>query len=100
VHVSELANRFVRDPAEAVKVGDKVKVRVLEVDLRRKRIALSIKRASENLPAARPPSAPHAPRSSPPPAAHAKPPHAKPQAEPAKQAFNNPFAKLGSLKRP
>ncbi len=41
VHVSELADRFVRDPAEVVKVGDKIKVRVLDVDLGLKRISLS-----------------------------------------------------------
>ncbi|MFO0547872.1 MAG: Tex family protein [Polyangiaceae bacterium] len=43
VHVSELADRFVKDPAEVVKVGDRVKVRVLEVDLVRRRIRLSAK---------------------------------------------------------
>jgi uncharacterized protein len=41
VHVSELADRFVRDPKEVVKVGDKVSVRVLAVDLTRRRISLS-----------------------------------------------------------
>jgi uncharacterized protein len=39
VHVSQLSDRFVKDPSEVVKVGDKLKVRVLEVDLVRKRIA-------------------------------------------------------------
>ena len=43
VHVSELADRFVKDPRELVKVGQAVKVRVLEVDFPRKRIALSMK---------------------------------------------------------
>ena len=43
IHVSELANRFVKDPAEIVKVGDRVKVKVLQVDEARRRIALSIK---------------------------------------------------------
>ncbi|PNU20364.1 RNA-binding transcriptional accessory protein [Geothermobacter hydrogeniphilus] len=43
VHVSELAHRFVRDPAEVVKVGQQVKVKVLSVDGARKRIGLSIK---------------------------------------------------------
>ncbi len=43
VHMSELANRFVKDPSEVVKVGDRVKVKVLQVDEARKRIALSIK---------------------------------------------------------
>jgi uncharacterized protein len=44
VHVSELADRFVRDPHEVVKAGDIVKVRVVEVDPKRKRIALSMKK--------------------------------------------------------
>lgn len=43
VHVSMLANKFVKDPNEIVKVGDIVKVKVLEVDLVRKRISLSMK---------------------------------------------------------
>lgn len=43
VHVSELSDRFVRDPAEVVKAGDKLKVRVLSVDKARRRIALSAK---------------------------------------------------------
>jgi protein Tex len=46
VHVSELANRFVKDPAEVVKVGDRVQVMVLKVELERRRIGLSIKRVS------------------------------------------------------
>ena len=41
--ISQLADRFVRDPNEVVKVGQKVKARVLEVDLDRKRISLSLK---------------------------------------------------------
>ncbi|WP_454683841.1 Tex family protein [Ancylobacter moscoviensis] len=44
VHVSQLADRFVKDAHEVVKVGDVVKVRVVEVDLKRKRIALSMRR--------------------------------------------------------
>ncbi|MFH2007745.1 MAG: Tex family protein [bacterium] len=41
VHISQLADRFVRDPSEVVKVGDKLQVRVLELDLERKRISLT-----------------------------------------------------------
>jgi uncharacterized protein len=41
VHVSRIADRFVKDPAEVVKVGDKLKVKVIEVDMQRKRISLS-----------------------------------------------------------
>ncbi|GGG33251.1 Tex family protein [Chelatococcus composti] len=44
VHVSQLADRFVKDPHEVVKPGDVVTVRVLEVDVKRKRIALSMRR--------------------------------------------------------
>jgi uncharacterized protein len=43
VHVSQLSDQFVRDPNEVVKVGQKVQVTVTEVDLDRKRIALSMK---------------------------------------------------------
>ena len=45
VHVSHLANRFIKDPNDAVKVGQLVKVKVLSADPQRKRIALSIKEA-------------------------------------------------------
>ena len=40
IHISQLANRFVKDPASLVKVGDILKVEVLEVDEKRKRISL------------------------------------------------------------
>ncbi|HEU4665689.1 MAG TPA: Tex family protein [Dokdonella sp.] len=43
VHVSALSHTFVRDPREAVKAGDIVKVKVMEVDLQRQRIALSMR---------------------------------------------------------
>ena len=45
VHVSHLANRFIKDPNEAVSVGQIVKVKVLSVDLERKKISLSIREA-------------------------------------------------------
>jgi uncharacterized protein len=43
VHISELSNRYIKDPSEAVKTGQIVKVKVLSVDAKAKRIALSIK---------------------------------------------------------
>lgn len=43
VHISEMADRFVKDPREIVKAGDVVKVRVKEVDVNRKRIGLTMK---------------------------------------------------------
>lgn len=46
VHVSEIANRYISDPGEALKLGQKVQVKVMEVDVQRKRIGLSIKQAS------------------------------------------------------
>ena len=47
VHVSQLSDRFIKDPAEVVKVHQKVTVTVTEVDLPRKRIALSMKAAPQ-----------------------------------------------------
>jgi uncharacterized protein len=102
VHVSQLSTRFIKDPSEAVKVGDRLTVKVLTVDLVRKRLALSVRAVTEGT------SAPSvgAPRSSGsearPTAGGARPPPAgkpgggkapasqKPSAEP----FNNPFRNL------
>ena len=44
VHVSQLADRFIKDPHDVVKAGDIVRVRVVEVDVARKRIALSMRK--------------------------------------------------------
>jgi uncharacterized protein len=43
VHISAMSSKFVRDPREVVKAGDIVKVKVLEVDAKRRRIALSMR---------------------------------------------------------
>jgi len=76
VHISALSHRFVKDPREVVKAGDVVKVKVLEVDVPRKRIALTMRldddaravgtapRESERRP--RPPGKPPETRSKPP----------------------------------
>lgn len=48
VHISELTNRYIKDPAEVVKAGDKIKVEVLSVDPARKRISLTAKENSSN----------------------------------------------------
>ncbi|MES1175851.1 MAG: Tex family protein [Myxococcales bacterium] len=103
VHVSQLSDRFVKDPNDVVKVGDKLSVRVLEVDLVRKRIALSAKRGSDaqvgGASGARPAPGPRPdqnrdrrPQQGGRPQASGKPQGgAKPQ--PAAQGFtNNPFA--------
>lgn len=67
VHISQLADKFVKHPSDVVKVGDTLRVRVLEVDLQRRRIALSARKGE--------PAAPKTP--------------AKPR-----EFSNNPFAKL------
>ena len=68
VHVSQLADRYVSDPNQVVTVGQRVKVRVLGIDLPRNRIALTMKRATTG--DARPARAAPAPK---PPAPPAKP---------------------------
>ena len=85
VHVSEMADRFVSDPAEVVKVGQKVMVTVVTLDLERSRIGLSMKSDStQNRDTA----------------AKTKPVKGKKQRDTLKQRdnqpkpFNNPFANL------
>jgi uncharacterized protein len=86
VHVSQLADRFVKDPSDVVKVGDKLKVRVLEVDLQRKRIALSARKGAI-------PNAQKASSTGPRPEAGRKPQQGT-QAKPQEGFRNNPFEKL------
>ena len=50
VHISELSNRYIKEPSEAVKTGQIVKVKVLSVDAKAKRIALSIKQLTAPAP--------------------------------------------------
>ncbi|HEY1587433.1 MAG TPA: helix-hairpin-helix domain-containing protein, partial [Polyangia bacterium] len=88
VHVSELAHRFVKDPAEVVKVGDRVKVKVLNVDVARKRIGLSIKQATAPTPPGPKPAGPKPPPSS----GGPRPKKPSPPPAPGKTPFNNPFA--------
>jgi uncharacterized protein len=52
VHISELSNRYIKEPSEAVKTGQIVKVKVLSVDAKAKRIALSIKQLTAPTPRA------------------------------------------------
>lgn len=47
VHVSEISHNYITDPSEVLKLNDKVQVKVMEVDITRKRIALSIKQTQE-----------------------------------------------------
>jgi uncharacterized protein len=67
VHVSQLADRFVKDPHEVVKAGDVVRVRVTEVDVPRKRIGLTMRKdnSQEPAPRARPAPKPKPSRNAP-----------------------------------
>jgi uncharacterized protein len=47
VHVSEIAHQYISDPNEVLKLNDKVQVKVMEIDIARKRIALSIKQTKD-----------------------------------------------------
>jgi uncharacterized protein len=78
VHISEMADRFVKDPREVVKAGDVVKVRVKEVDAPRKRIGLTMRSG-----AITPGAAPGARQSSPP----SRGGSASPQADAGESAF-------------
>ena len=49
VHISEIANKYIKHPSEVLSVGDIVKVTVLSVDPAKKRISLSIKRKPEDI---------------------------------------------------
>jgi uncharacterized protein len=101
VHISEMADRFVKDPREVVNAGDRVTVRVLEVKLDKNQIALTMKaerQAGAATQAAPRPEArgdratfARAPQGAPP--RHPPAPTAKPA------PFNNPFAALDKLRR-
>jgi uncharacterized protein len=87
VHISELSDRFVKNPLELVKVHQKVEVTVLSVDTERRRFALSMKTGAERRERSRPPAA-APPRSRPNPSARGGSP----------RPFHNPFEQL--LKKP
>jgi uncharacterized protein len=106
VHVSQLADRFVKDPSEVVKVGEKIKVRVVEVDLQRKRIALTAKKGGAPAQAGQPGAQQQSggggqqrsgagpARGGQRPDPQGKPQQGKPQAPAAEGFRNNPFANL------
>jgi uncharacterized protein len=64
VHVSEIAHQYITDPSEFLKLGQKVQVKVTEIDIARKRIALSIKQ-TENAPTKSASNRPTAPKPAP-----------------------------------
>lgn len=122
VHISQLSDKFVKDPGEVVSPGDRVQVRVLEVNLEKKQIALSMKKErSEELrepqarskgargpkgqPATRPPVQPSGRSTAQPQVTPLSKNHPKPQVRPKSQpkpqpAFNNAFAGLADLLKP
>ncbi|MBQ4671263.1 Tex family protein [Aeromonas dhakensis] len=94
VHISSLTDRFVKDPREVVKAGDIVRVKVLEVDVPRKRISLTM-RLDEK--AGQPARKPAEPRHT---GNNAKPKQAPRQSAPTDGAMGNAFAAaLSKLKK-
>jgi protein Tex len=97
VHVSQLANKFVKDPKEVVKAGQIVKVKVVEVDVIRKRIALTMRMDAEVVKREpRDANDRNQPRGSQPPRNFA--PRAQEQAKP-QGAMANAFAGLAGFKK-
>ena len=83
VHISELSDRFVKDPREVVKAGDVVRVRVKEVDAERKRIALTMKSGAIDRGGAPKPIG----KSQPIPQQNARPPQKSPEPSSTESAF-------------
>jgi protein Tex len=95
VHISELADRFVQDPNDVAKVGDRVQVRVLSVDLKRQRVALSMKGGAAGG-RGQPPSSPAPSRPADPPASRDAPAaRQSPTAAPAKPPVDDGYAANG-----
>ncbi|MES1166124.1 MAG: S1 RNA-binding domain-containing protein, partial [Verrucomicrobiota bacterium] len=94
VHISQLSDKFVKDPRQVVNAGDRVTVRILEVNLDRKQIALTMKaRGGERVQTSN--------RPTPDPRPTPRPPN-RPAAvkdAPGRTPFNNPFAALDKLRR-
>ncbi|HHQ4652176.1 TPA: Tex family protein [Aeromonas hydrophila] len=97
VHISSLTDRFVKDPREVVKAGDIVRVKVLEVDVPRKRISLTMRLDEKaGQPAGQPARKPAEPRHT----GNAKPKQAPRQSPPTDGAMGNAFAAaLSKLKK-
>ena len=127
VHISQLSTKFIKDPREAVSPGDHVKVKVMEVNLDKNQISLSIRQAQEG-PGVGATRAPQPPASGqrrddhraggqgrpsgqggfgggdrnrplPRPGQGGGMPQGRPQAPKPQPAFNNPFAALASMKK-
>jgi protein Tex len=90
VHVSRLSDQFVKDPHAVVRVGDRVEVRVVDVNREKQQIGLSMRREAPGRPAPPPPEQRgQGPRKGP------EPRRDRPAKRP-EPAFNNPFAALAT----
>lgn len=109
VHISQLSDRFVKDPREVVSPGDRVQVRVLEINIEKSQMSLSMK-AAQSAPKYDPKGAPkpafgnkpaaRGPRAKPDSArGHSHPTAAPPKPPKPKEVFNNAFAGLASLRK-
>jgi uncharacterized protein len=94
VHISELSNKYIQDPAEVVKAGQIVKVKVLSVDLKSKRIALSIKALLEPVTRRAPADAPQ--HRAPIQPTRNAPPKSTPAAKPATPSMDDKLAALAN----
>jgi uncharacterized protein len=92
VHLSEISHSYVKNPADALSVGQSVRVKVLAVDLKSKRIGLSIKALLPGAPAPRP--------SGPRPERRPRPDRPRPEARPDAEARPRPEARPGAEGRP
>jgi uncharacterized protein len=106
VHLSQLSNKFIKDPREVVSPGDRVQVKVMEINIEKSQMSLSIRAAAEvTQPRPERHERPHTPHKA---APKSRPEHEhrhghghkhkpQPPVKP-KQVFNNAFAGLASLK--
>lgn len=89
VHISEMSDQFVKDPSTVVRVSQQVKVRVIDVDIDRKRISLSMKSQTANQSGSEQKTAPKEKKTP-----QGQPVKTKNRAQTGPAPFNNPFAKL------
>src|SRR5262249_29895129 len=99
VHISQLSDRFIKDPREVVSPGDRVTVRVLEVNLEKNQIALTMKSEKPIVkPAPREKQQPSKPDRKPGSGKENRKPN-QPKQPPQPKGFNNPFADLANWKK-
>jgi uncharacterized protein len=101
VHISQLSDSFVKDPRAVVNAGDKVQVRVLEVSLEKRQIALTMKKSGEIRPTAQASGesrgAHHQGQGQRPRNSSSRPSHTYGGNGQSQSIGNNPFAHLGAM---